>query len=199
MEALQVIDSTYLIPLPNGRTVMVGAPPEALKVLTLWEYPSPAVVVLPPDPLFFEGLNQASFEFLLFNHLFLRNGLRDRDPFTIVCDPGQWHRIDRLVRHTLYGPSDAEMEAWRTPAAHRRQLLKEMQVVSGEVAAVPLAEIVQVLPFKNGCVRLADGTALELAKTDELTVIAGGDQVTVPRRPQGRTPMPFYFADVEHP
>lgn len=197
MEALQVIDSTFLIPLPSGRSLMVGAPPEALKVLVLWEYPSPAIVVLPPDPLFAEGLNQASFEFLLFNHLFIRGGLQRREPFTIICDPGQLQRVTELARHTLQGPTDAEMAAWRTPAAHRRQLLHEMAVVSGEVATLPLEQVVRVLPFQDGCVQLEDAR-LELCRDGQLRVSAGTEAVQVPRQPQARTQLPFYFADVEN-
>lgn len=200
MEALQVIDSTYLIPLPSGRTLIVGAPPEVLKVLVLWEYPAPSTVVLPPDPLFAEGLNQASFEFLLFNHLFVRGGLQAREPFTIVCDPQQLARVEKLARHTLYGPNDAEMEAWRTPAGHRRQLLREMRVVSGEVAELPLESAVRVIPFdSSGQARLPDGTCLELQDGGELRVTCGGEQTQVPRRPHSRSQMPFYFADVEMP
>ena len=69
MTPIQVIDTAHLVPLSNGQAVMVGTPPEALKILVLWEFPYPSTVVLPPDPLYANGMNQASFEFLLFNHM----------------------------------------------------------------------------------------------------------------------------------
>src|SRR5512132_2488396 len=132
MEAIHVIASTHLVPLPGGGAVMVGAPPAALKVLVLWDRPFPNVVVLPPDPLYADGLNQASFEFLLYNYLFRLDGLRRRSPFLVICDPEQQSRIDLLLRQMLRGPSDAEMAAWKTPAHQRRRLLLETTVVSGE-------------------------------------------------------------------
>lgn len=199
MEALQVLESTYLVPLPTGTTLMVGAPPEALKLMVLWEYPSPSAVVLPPDPLFANGLNQASFEFLLFNYLFVRGGLASGVPFVIVCDPDQEERVRSLARHTLRGPTDAEMSAWRTPASHRRQLLREMDVVSGPVAGVPLEQVVRVVPLRDGRARLDEGTLLEVSGPGEIRINSGSECLVVPRRPHPRTPLPFYFADVDNP
>jgi hypothetical protein len=200
MEAIQVIDSTYLVQLPNGRTVMMGAAPETLKVLVLWEYPAPSTVILPPDPLYAEGMNQASFEFLLFNHMFMAGGLRDRNPFTVVCDPAQQTRVENLIRQMLRGPSDEEMARWRTPAAHRRQVTLETAVVSGEVAKLRLEQMAQVLAFHNGRVELPDGTRIEnLPESGEVRIGAQGKSVVVPRRAQARAPLPFYFADVDTP
>jgi hypothetical protein len=198
MEATQVIETTLLVSLPTGQTMMFGAPPEALKVLLLWEYPAPSIVVLPPDPIYSDGINQASFEFLLYNHMFLLNGLRDRKPFVVVCDPEQRERIEILVRHMLRGPSDEEMSAWRTPASHRKQLLLEMAVVSGEVAKLRLEQMVRVVPFVDNRVELG-GTLLENLPTQEVRVTSRGETMTFPRRAQGRPSLPLYFADVETP
>ena len=51
MEVIHVIDGASIVRVPDGRTVMVGAPPEAIKVLLLWGWPTPQTVVLAPDPL----------------------------------------------------------------------------------------------------------------------------------------------------
>lgn len=199
MEALQVLESTYLIPLPSGTTLMVGAPPEALKLMVLWEYPSPSAVVLPPDPLFANGLNQASFEFLLFNHLFVRGGLRDGIPFVIVCDPEQAERVRLLARHTLKGPTEEEMAAWRTPAGYRKQLLREMEIVSGPVATLPLEEVVRIIPLESGGAELDSTTRVQVTGPGEIRIVSGSESLTVPRRHHPRTPLPFYFADVDNP
>jgi CRP-like cAMP-binding protein len=177
---------------------MVGAPPEALKVVLLWEYPTPSIVVLPPDPLYADRINQASIEFLLFNHLFVKGGLSAGRPFTVVCDPGQQERVAVTLRHMLRGPSDAEMTEWRTPAAHRRQLLREMDAVSGPVAGLPLEQLVRVVAFEDDCARL-EGAVIENLPDGEVRIKANGGSVTVPRRAQRRAQMPFYFADVENP
>jgi hypothetical protein len=198
MQAIQVIDSTYLVTLPSGRAVMVGAPPEALKILVLWEFPSPSVVVLPPDPLFANGLNQASFEFLLFNHMFLEGGLEGAEPFFVVCDPEQRPRVESLIHEMLRGPSDDAMAGWRTPAAHRKQLLSETAAVSGEVAQRPLCQMARVIAFEEGIARLPDGTFIERGE-GEVCIHSEGKEARVPRRAQSRTQLPFYFADVEKP
>ncbi|MFN3651727.1 MAG: cyclic nucleotide-binding domain-containing protein [Armatimonadota bacterium] len=197
MEAIQVIDTAHLVTLPSGGALMVGAPPEALKVLVLWEYPGPSVVVLPPDPLFAHGVNQASFEFLLFNHLFQLHGLRDGVPFVVVCDPEQQERVERMLQHSLRGPSDEEMAAYRTPASQRRQLLREMAVVGGPVAQTPVESMARVIAFEDGRAALPDGTLLEELPGGALQVTHGGEVLAVPRRAPAREALPFYFADVD--
>jgi hypothetical protein len=199
MEAIQVIDSTHLVPLPTGQTVMIGSPPEALKMLVLWDFPAPDTVIVPPDPLYAEGMNQASFEFLLFNHLFLKDGLRDHVPFTIICDPEQKPNLERMVRHMLRGPGDEEMAAWRTPANHRRQLLMETTVVSGESAQLPIEQMARVVPFEDGRVILRGGAEVQRLSASEVRIRFNDESVDVPRRAQPRAPLPFYFADVEQP
>jgi hypothetical protein len=179
---------------------MVGAPPEALKVVLLREHPSPSTVVLPPDPLFAERINQASIEFLLFNHLFVLGGVRSGIPFTVVCDPGQCGRVEVLLRHMLRGPSDAEMAEWRTPAPHRRQLLREMAAVNGPSNDIPSHRLARVVPFRNGRVDLGDGLTIERLSDEEISVqVLGEEPLVVPRRAQSRAQLPFYFADVDNP
>jgi len=200
MEAIQVIDrNAHVVTLPSGKALLVGAPPEALKVLVLWEHPFPSTVILPADPLFAHGVNQASIEFLLYNHLFLMNGLRDRVPFTIVCDPVQAPRIERMTHHMLRGPSAAEMTRWGAPADHQRQLLVEMDVVSGEVSKLDLGLMVRVLPFTEGGVELEDGVRLEAQPDNQVRITSEGKSVTVPRGPEGRASLPLYFAEVDSP
>lgn len=199
MEAIQVIDTSHLVPLAGGKGLMIGAPPEALKVLLLWEYPLPCAVVLPPDPLYAEGVNQASFEFLLYNHLFQMNGLRDRVPFIVVCDPAQQTRVETMIRHMLRGPSEAEMAAWRTPARLRRQLLLETAVVSGEVSTLRLDQMARVIPFRANRAALPDGTLIENLSGHRVRVTSAGETVTVPRTAQSRAALPLYFPDVEKP
>jgi hypothetical protein len=198
MRAIQVIDTAHLVTLPDGGAVMVGAPPEALKILVLWEFPYPSTVVLPPDPLFAHGMNQASFEFILFNHLFRMNGLRDRKPLLLVCDEEQQPRVESLLHGILRGPDDAAMAAFRTPAAHRRQLLLETAAVSGVVARTPLEDLARVVVFKDGRAELPDGVVLENGN-GEVRVCQGRESVSVPRRASSRELLPLYFADVNTP
>lgn len=179
---------------------MVGAPPEALKVVLLNEHPSPSIVVLPPDPLYADRINQASIEFLLFNHLFVKGAVKDRVPFTIVCDRSQCERVEILLRHMLRGPSDAEMAEWRTPANHRRQLLNEMAAVAGPAADIPLPHLARVVPFRCGRAELGAGLVIERRSDTEIAVLVPGEEpLVVPRRAQPRAQLPFYFADVETP
>lgn len=198
MRAIQVIDTAHLVSIPNGQAIMVGAPPEAIKILVLWEFPYPSTVVLPPDPLFAHGMNQASFEFLLFNHMFRMNGVRDRKPLVIVCDPEQKPRIESLVHQILRGPGDEAMARFRTPAAHRRQLMLENTIVSGEPARIPIEQMAKVVAFENGCVELEDGTVLEEME-GKLRVTHGDESVCVPRQAPSRELLPLYFADVTNP
>lgn len=199
MEAIRVLEDTYLAPLPDGRALMVGAPPEALKVLLLWEYPEPAVTVLPPDPLYASGINQASVEFLIFNHLFRMGGARDGVPYYLVCDPGQKERIESLVLDILRGPSDEWMAAHRTPASHRKQLLREMFAVSGGVAEAPLERLTRVVAFEQGRVELPGDLVIRQVGADAVRVECRGKSVQIPRRAQRRATLPLFFADVEEP
>lgn len=199
MLPIPVVDGCHLIPAPCGHTIMVGAPPEALKLLVLWEFPFPSTVVLPPDPLFAAGINQASFEFLLYNHLFRMRGLERRLPFLVACEPHQVRRVETMVRHMLRGPSDAELRAWETPAAHRRLLLAETAAVSGEMASLPPEDLARVVALTPEGTALPGGTTLHLPEPGRVVLRHAGREVEVPRRASERAPLPFYFADVERP
>jgi len=178
---------------------MSGAPPEALKVILLWEYPAPSITVVPPDPLYSNGINQASVEFLIFNHLFLQGGLRDGAPYHLICDPGQYERMRDLVEDILRGPSDEAMAALRTPANHRKQLRTEMDAISGPVARLPVERMARVWAFESGRVCLPDGVVVEQVREDEIRVTVGTETVLLPRRAQRRSALPLYFADVDEP
>src|SRR5207248_10177522 len=128
--------------------IMVGAPPEAIKVLLLWGWPTPQSVVLAPDPLYAHGINQASFEFLVYNHLFRGPRIPAEEPFTVVCDEAQRPRIEELVQEILRGPNDAQMASWGTPAAVRRRLLRETAAVAGDISGVPSERLVRVVPLR---------------------------------------------------
>lgn len=195
MRAIQVIDTSCLVTLPGEDAVMVGAPPEALKILLLWEYPNPSTVVLPPDPLFAHGINQASFEFLLYNHLFRMNGLHARRPFLVVCDSQQKTRVEHLARQMLRGPSNDEMAAFRTPASHRRQLMHEMAVVSGEVSKLRMEQLIEVRAFADGRAELHDGAWIEQLPGEQVRVHAGNEYVDVSRCASGRVNLPLYFPE----
>ncbi|MFN3651300.1 MAG: MBL fold metallo-hydrolase [Armatimonadota bacterium] len=199
MEVVPVLDSTHAVITPGGTSILVGAPPEVLKLLIQGGVPRPSAVVLPPDPLFCYGINQASFDFLLYYHLFGPGGRRPRGPFTVVCDRGQLSRVETLVRHMLRGPSEAELIAWDTPPALRRQLLREMRLVSGETSLRPLAELAQVLPFQGERAQLPDGTSLLDLPTGEVEIRSGSDTVRVPRRAQRPTTLPLRFAELDRP
>src|SRR5438477_6655722 len=153
MEVIHVIDGANIVRLPGDRAIMVGAPPEAIKVLLLWGWPTPQAVVLAPDPLYAHGINQASFEFLVYNHLFREPRAEGSEPFLVVCDEAQQPRVEELVREMLRGPSEAQMAAWGTAPAVRRKLLRETSAVSGPISRVPCEELVRVVPMRGGVAR----------------------------------------------
>src|SRR5436190_18260068 len=181
MEVIHVIDGASIVRLPDGRAVMVGAPPEAIKVLLLWGWPTPQAVVLAPDPLYAHGINQASFEFLVYNHLFREPRAPGSEPFTVVCDEAQRPRIEALVREILRGPNEAQMAAWGTPPAVRRKLLSETSAVAGPISRVPCEELVRVVPMQAGVARLPGGVKIHDLPPDDCEIAVGRDRVRVPR------------------
>jgi hypothetical protein len=199
LEAVPVIDGAHLLALPDGRVIQVGAPPEALKVLLLRGLPTPSTVVLGPDPLYAHGINQASFEFLLYNHLFREGRIGSDPPFTVICDPSQRERVERLARQMLYGPDDDEMAAFGTPAFHRRQLRCEMAAVAGATARMPLERLCRIVPFRHGTAALPAGVTISDLPPDHCLIQGPTGSVRVPRRPIGRGRLPFFFAEPERP
>jgi CRP-like cAMP-binding protein len=199
MDVIPVIDGANVVRLPNGRAIMVGAPPEALKVLLLWDWPTPYAVVLAPDPLYAHGINQASFEFLLYNFLFRERRVGNGEPFYLVCDEAQCERVQRLVTAMLRGPDEAQMAAWSTPLSHRRQLLRETVVVSGPTASMPIEDLVQVVPIRNGVATLPDGVQIHDRPPDDCIISAAGSRVKVSRRPRNRGSLPFFFPEPDRP
>lgn len=199
MDVIPIIEGAHLVRLPNGSALLVGAPPEAVKVLLLWEWPTPRTVVLAPDPLYAHGINQASLEFLLFNYLFRERGLGSGQPFTIVCDASQKARVEVLAHEMLRGPDEAQMAAWGTPEGQRRQLRREMEAVGGVLIKTPLEQLIRIVPLVQGTATLADGTRIEDRPPDDCLISTTGASVRVPRRPRGRGTLPFFFAEPEHP
>src|SRR5581483_7154509 len=104
-----------------------------------------------------------------------------------------------LVREILRGPDDAQMAAWNTPEAVRRHLLRETAAVSGPISQTPCEDLVHIVTMRNGRAALDGGLEVRDLPPDDCEIRYGGETVRVPRRPQGRGSLPFFFPEPDQP
>ena len=90
-------------------SLLIGQPPEVLKGLLLHKVPTFNTMVL-TDSKEKDGSLLNNLEFPLYYFLFMSNGLSDGKKINLVGCAEDISRIFRLLRLTLLGPTEAELE-----------------------------------------------------------------------------------------
>jgi len=114
-------DGSRLIQFDN-ETVLFGQPPEVLKGLLLNDIPSFNTLVL-TDIKEKDGSLLNNVEFPLYFFLFMSNGLAEGRLLNLVGRSDDISRIFRLLRLTLLGPTEAELDGWGTSGFLKREWL----------------------------------------------------------------------------
>jgi CRP-like cAMP-binding protein len=132
--------------------VLIGQPPEVLKGILLQKIQSFDTLVL-TDTAEKDGSLLNNLEFPLYYFLFMGKGLREGKRLNLVGYPPAISRALRLLRLTLLGPTEAELQAWGTPEELRREWLAAAQHLAlkhpdGTVRAVD--SFFNILPFRDG-------------------------------------------------
>ncbi|MDQ7825561.1 MAG: cyclic nucleotide-binding domain-containing protein [Candidatus Eremiobacteraeota bacterium] len=108
-EVLNIAPGCVVVRCVQG-DIMFGSPSDIIKVFIKKQIPVPSAVVL-PSSFFKYGLNQASVEFPLYYHIFVKKD-PEKGKFTLIGDHDALERQHRILRQTLMGPSEEQMRAW---------------------------------------------------------------------------------------
>jgi len=93
----------------GGESVLIGQPPEVLKGLLLQAIPTFNTLVL-VDSKEKDGSLLNNLEFPLYFFLFMSNGLAQGRKLNLVGYKEDISQVFRLLRLTLLGPTEAELE-----------------------------------------------------------------------------------------
>ena len=132
-------------------SLLIGQPPEVLKGLLLHKVPTLNTMVL-TDSKEKDGSLLNNLEFPLYYFLFMSNGLFDGKKINLVGCAEDISRVFRLLRLTLLGPTEAELESWGTPKRVQREWLEAAHYLAlkderGQVREVE--SFFNVIPFIN--------------------------------------------------
>jgi len=132
-------------------SLLIGQPPEVLKGLLLHKIPTFNTMVL-TDSKEKDGSLLNNLEFPLYYFLFISNGLADGKKINLVGCAEDISRVFRLLRLTLLGPTQVELEGWGTPKRVQREWLEAAHYLAlkddrGQVREVE--SFFNVIPFKN--------------------------------------------------
>ena len=166
MPASAYVGSSTLIQPSSGSrlyeddagSILFGQPPEVLKGLLLHGISNFDTLVL-PDVKEKDGSLINSLEFPLYFFLFVSNGLKDGRKLNLVGESADISHALRLLRITLFGPTKAELDSWRTDPDLRDEWLaasKELALKDQYGEIIPVEEFFNILPFKDGWVKIGE-------------------------------------------
>lgn len=162
MKKPSVIDVTSgaRVVIGTADVVLFGQPPEIIKTLLQQKIRGFNALVL-TDVREKGGSLTNNLEFLLYYFLFLANGFSEGRKLAIVGDEAAISQALRLLRLTLTGPTAAELDAWGTEPALKKEWLQvadalALQDASGSV--IPVEEFFDVRPFKKDVAQLPELT-----------------------------------------
>jgi len=164
----------------RGGYGLFGQPPEVLKALLKARLGRLDLLVL-PDVRERDGVLQNNLEFLLYYFLFFEKGLGEGRRLKLIGEPEHISHVLELLRLTLLGPTEAELESWGTEAALRQEWLNSsaffaLKDAAGRILAVE--RLFEVIPFVDD---VASGGSFEVHHLgpDRFLCRAGGGEVRI--------------------
>ena len=84
--------------------ILIGCPPEILKVMMVKHVPMPDTIVI-PGTLYNKNSSQACLEFPFYHFLFIQQGLARGNKFRVMAKKSVCKKLADLLRVTLIGPT----------------------------------------------------------------------------------------------
>lgn len=154
----------------NG-CILFGQPPEVLKGLMLKNITSFDTLVL-LDIKEKDGSLLNHLEFPIYFFLFFSHGLQEGRKLNLVGERQDISHALRLMRFTLMGPTDAELEKWGTEPALRKEWLEVAEAIAlrdDNGTLIPVEDFFNLCPFEDGKVK-AGGFTIKHLGTDDYQV-----------------------------
>jgi CRP-like cAMP-binding protein len=195
LDTLKPADGSRLVRW-GSEALLIGQPPEVLKGLLLKGISSFDTLVL-TDSKERDGSLLNNLEFPLYYFLFMANGLKQGKKLNLVGEPDDIARVLRLLRLTLLGPSERELQGWGTDPVLRREWLSASHFLalkdkSGQVLEVE--GFFNQIPFQGGTatagafsIRRTAADSYEISAGNEVTVVSLESDVVI--QPPYQLPM----------
>lgn len=179
IEVTKPADGSRLVQF-NNETILFGQPPEVLKGLLLNDIPTFNTLVL-TDIKEKDGSLLNNIEFPLYFFLFMSNGLAEGRILNLVGRSDDISRIFRLLRLTLLGPTEAELDGWGTSGFLKREWLNASKYLALKDEKNQIREIesfFNVIPFDEDLAEI-DSYTISHEGYDHYIVNANDQSVTV--------------------
>lgn len=124
MHVEKLMPGAYLITHQHHH-ILVGFPPEIVKVFLSRKLPIPTCWLL-PDRKIFQGISQYSTEFPFYYFLFFSSPPKRPEKLTIIGTPNDLQINLNILRSALLGPSTEEMLRWQIAPEIATFLQKEI-------------------------------------------------------------------------
>lgn len=159
IQVKNIVEGCILVECAD-REILFGAPSDVVKILIKKNFPVPYYVVL-PHTFFKYGLCQASVEFLLYFHLFVRKK-QYSEKFTIIGDEEHCNRQYDILQQTLIGPTLEQMKKWGIEESIIERSLKMNRFFQKDISTIK--DVVNAIHFKECVAQLHD---IEIRKVGE--------------------------------
>lgn len=154
----KLIEGAFLYTSAFGN-LLVGCPPEILKVIISQNLPMPDTIVIPETLKRFHS-SQANLEFPFYHFLFVQRGPERGKKFRILAKQSVCSALENLLRITLFGPHEKEiMEVEKNLGIPERLEQKKIKQILAEIEflylkkdgkTIPLSNMVEFIPFEKG-------------------------------------------------
>ena len=140
--------------------ILIGAPPEILKVLLIQHRPMPETIVI-PGTLYKFSSSQACLEFPFYHFLFVQQGLARGKKFKVLAKKHICEKLKDMLRITLLGPGEEEALGAekrlnlpeKTDKNRLKQIIREnnhLALKNKENKTLELEDMVEFIPFEVG-------------------------------------------------
>ncbi len=140
--------------------ILIGCPPEVLKVLMVKHVPMPDTIVIPGTLHKFNS-SQACLEFPFYHFLFIQQGLARGKKFKVYAKKATCKKLSEMIRVTLIGPNVEEvMKVEESLKISEKLNRKKIEQINKEVEFLApknkegnnykLGEMIEFIPFENG-------------------------------------------------
>ncbi len=192
LEILTPAEGSRIVRDDEG-VILFGQPPEVLKGILLQGIDSFNTLVL-TDVKEKDGSLLNNLEFPIYFFLFVMNGLAQGQRLNLVGEQRDIHQALRLLRFTLMGPTQAELDEWDTEPALKKEWLEVGKAIAlkdddGEI--IPVEGFFNLCPFVDGKANAGhltirhDGTDSYTVTNDDaaIAVNLNQDQIVTPPYP----------------
>ncbi len=164
----------------DSRAVLFGQPPEVLKCL-LKTKPGLLESLVLPDVRERGGVLLNNVEFLLYFFLFFENGLSKGRRLNLIGAPDHIDHAMEILRLTLLGPTDGELQRWGTAPELAREWRESADffALKDENGDIRPVESFFNFHYWRGDVVEFDGYRLQRTATDRFSVTKNGQTVDV--------------------